>query len=58
MHLPAVPKTTVDLNGPAFAALEEMRRTCSVSAAVMLCEVDMCVHLGTSAVPRDAMFLA
>jgi 6-phosphofructokinase len=28
---PVVPKTIVDLNGPSFAALKEMRLTCSVS---------------------------
>ena len=33
------PKTTVDLNGPAFAALKEMRKTNSVRAyGVSVCQ--------------------
>jgi hypothetical protein len=31
---PVVPKTCVDLAGPAFAALEEMRTTCSVRSTL------------------------
>ena len=34
---PVVPKTIVDLQGPAFAALVELRKTCAVSVCLLVC---------------------
>jgi hypothetical protein len=42
---PVVPKTIVDLNGPSFAALKEMRLTCSVSTPYRIRSCHTCSWL-------------